>query len=432
MTDPTTRTTFSSSWGTVLATAGVAIGLGNIWRFPYMMGRHGGSLFLAIYLVTAIAFGLPGLMAEWSLARHTRRGTLGAFQRAGLPGGKYISYLLLITVMMASSYYGVVVGWVLYFACHFGLSTVGVETSGSFESLAGSFAAQAACLATVSLMCAGVLYLGVHRGIERLSRWGLPAFFALLVILMVRTLTLEGAGEAAVEFVKPHWDQLTSTTPLAALGQVYFSFGLGGTFMLTYGSYLRDEEDIPRAAVFTAGADVMAALMAGVIVVPAALVFGLPTSSGPALMFEVMPEVFGRMPAGALFGMMFFGSIFVVALLSQMAAFEVVVRAITDRTAWSRKRAVVVVALVSTGLAIPAMLSVRYIEISDFIWGSTMQPVGALFAVVAFAWYMNIGDALSQVRRNSRLPIPTWLFYWIRVGVPVGIVSTLLFSWVAA
>ena len=396
-----------------------------------MMGQHGGALFLAAYLLIAIAFGLPGLMAEWALARHTRRGTLGAFERAGLPGGKYVSYLLIITVVMASSYYGVVVGWVLYFACHFALNAVSIETSSSFEFLSKSVSTQAVCVVAVSAICGCVLCLGIRRGIEGLSRWGIPVFFLLLAILIVRALTLPGAWEGTLEFLKPQWDQFTSTTPLAAMGQVYFSFGLGGTFMLVYGSYLRDEEDIPRAAIFTAGADVIAALMAGLIVVPAALAFGFPTSSGPALMFEVMPAVFDQMYAGTFFGLMFFASVLIVALLSQMAAFEVVVSAITEGGRWSRRRSVVAVALLSSVLAIPAMLSVRYIEVSDLIWGSTMQPVGALFSVVAFAWYLNIGDALSQMRRNSRLPIPTWLFYWIRLGVPGGIVSTLVFSWVA-
>ena len=159
MTEPTTRAICSSSWGSVLATAGVAIGLGYIWRLPYMMGEHGGALFLAAYLIAAIAFGLPGLMAEWSLARHTRCGTLGAFERVGFPRGKWISYLLLFTVMMASSYYGVIVGWVLYFASHFGLGAVGIETSGSFELLSKSLTVQGICLAVVSLLSGIVLYL---------------------------------------------------------------------------------------------------------------------------------------------------------------------------------------------------------------------------------------------------------------------------------
>ena len=167
------------------------------------------------------------------------------------------------------------------------------------------------------------------------------------------------------------------------------------------------------------------------IVVPAAIIFGLPTNSGPPFMFEVMPSVFEQMPGGAWFGMMFFVSIFMVALLSEIAAFEVVISALVDGWKWSRGRSVLLVTITSALLAIPAMLSLDYIEKSDLIWGSTMQPVGAIFVVLAFAWCLNRGAALGQMRRNTRWPVPTWLYYWIKFGIPIGIVSTLVFSWVS-
>ena len=423
------RDSFSSSWGTVLSTAGVAIGLGNIWRFPYMMGKHGGSLFLLAYLIIAIAFGLPALMAEWSLARHTHRGPLGAFQRAGLPGGRYVSYLLVFSVLMASSYYGLLVGWVLYFAAGFGVRSVGMEWSGSFDALSQSVPSQSLALVCVSLTSASILYCGVRRGIEKVSRYVLPIFFALIIILVVRVLTLEGAMDGLRQYLVPRAEDFKSTTPLAALGQVFFSFGLGGTFMVVYGSYMREDENIPRAAIFTAGADVAAALLAGAIVIPAALVFELPTSAGPSLMFNVMPIIFEKMAGGAVFGLMFFMSVFFVALLSQMAAFEVVIDGLTRGLNWSRGRAVVAVALTSSLLAVPAIYISGYVEMSDFIWGTTMQPVGAVFAVVAFAWCLNRSDALAQLRRNTKVPVPDWLFYWIKFGIPIGIVSTLVFHW---
>lgn len=431
MSDHNERDTFSSSWGTVLSTAGVAIGLGNIWRFPYMMGKHGGAWFLLVYLVIAVAFGLPALMAEWSLARHTRRGPLGAFERAGMPLGRWASYAMILTVLMASSYYGVVVGWVLYFAVTFGRGAIGFAPPGDFGALSGSLPLQACFLSITVALCGLILFFGVRRGIESLSRWCLPLFFVLVIILLARVLTLDGASAGLHAFFVPRWENFSSTTPIAALGQVFFSFGLGGTFMLVYGSYLRDEEDIPRLAVLTAGADVGAALLAGMIVVPAAIIFGLPADSGPPFMFEVMPSVFGQMPGGAWFGMMFFVSVFLVALLSEIAAFEVVISALVDGWKWSRSRSVLLVTITSALLAIPAMLSLNYIEKSDLIWGSTMQPVGAILVVLAFAWCLNRGAALGQMRRHARWPVPTWLYYWIKFGIPTGIVSTLVFSWVS-
>jgi len=425
------RSSFSTSWGTICSTAGVAIGLGNIWRFPYMMGKHGGVLFLMAYLAIAVAFGLPALMAEWSLARHTRSGPFCALHRAGLPGGRVVSIVMIFSVLMASSYYGLLVGWVLYFTAGFAVRSFGFGWSGSFDVLSHGVLLQSISLGCVSLISGSILYFGVRHGIEKVSRWGLPVFFVLIAVLVVRVLTLEGATNALGGYLVPRADHFKPTTPLAALGQVFFSFGLGGTFMVAYGSYMRSDESIPRVAIFTAGADVVAALLAGAIVIPAALVFGLPTEAGPSLMFDVMPAVFEKMTGGATFGLMFFGSVFLVALLSQMAAFEVVIDGLTHGFRWSRQRAVVVVAVASSLLAIPAMYIGGYVEMSDFIWGTTMQPLGAVFAVLAFAWCLHRGDALSQLRRNTSLPVPDWLFYWIKYGLPIGIVSTLLFEWVS-
>ena len=425
------RTSFSSSWGTICSTAGVAIGLGNIWRFPYMMGKHGGALFLFAYVVIAVVFGLPALMAEWALARQTRSGPAAAFAGAGFPGGRAVSALLILSVLMASSYYGLLVGWVLYFTVGFGLRTVGSAWNGSFQALSQSVASQAVALVCVSVASASILYFGVRGGIERVSRWGLPVFFVLIVILVVRVLTLDGAIDALCRYLVPRAENFRSTTPLAALGQVFFSFGLGGTFMVAYGSYMRDDESIPRLAVLTAGADVAAALLAGAIVIPAAIVFSLPTEAGPPLMFNVMPTIFERMAGGAVFGLMFFGSVFLVAMLSQMAAFEVVVDGLASGLHWPRKRSVVAVAIASSLLAVPAIFIQGYVETSDFLWGTTMQPVGALLAVLAFAWCLHRGDALAQLRANTHLPIPEWLFYWIRFGLPIGIAAALLFEWIS-
>ncbi len=230
--------------------------------------------------------------------------------------------------------------------------------------------------------------------------------------------------------LSPTWHEFRPDTPLAAMGQAFFSLGLGGTFMLTYGSYMRREDDIPRNALLTAAMDVAAALMATVIVVPGALLFGIAPDSGPPLMFEIMPEVFRRMPAGHLFGMMFFASVFLVAMLSLIAAYEVVVAGLSHGLGWSRSRSLVVVMIAQVTLAVPALLVDSYIEISDLIWGSTMQPVGGAIAVIALVWFVRKAAALEEIRRNTRLPVPHWLYYWLKFGVPTGIVTMLVYGWV--
>ncbi len=423
------RPTFTSTRGAVFATAGVAIGLGNIWRFPYMMGKYGGVLFLLAYIVIIVAFGVPALMAEWALGRHTRRGTWGAFQGAGLSGGRMWSGLLLLTVIMAASYYGVVLAFVLNMAVGFAQNTLGSTASDAMPSLATDFCLRLGYVViTVGLGC-GSLYFGVRTGIEKVSGWALPAFFGLFVVLIVRVLTLDGAMQGVREFLVPRWEDFSGATALAALGQAFFSLGLGGTFMVVYGSYLREQENIPRTAVLTATADLAAALMGAMVVVPAAFAFSISLSSGPRLMFEVMPHVFHEMPGGGLFGVAFFGGVFLVAMLSLMAAYEVVVSAATDGLGWTRGRTLLVLAVLQVVLAVPALLVVSYIEYSDLVWGSTMQPVGGAIAVLALTWSLGRAKALGEIRRNSGAHIPDWLFYWLKYGLPLGILVTLVYGW---
>ena len=403
----------------MLATAGVAIGLGNIWRFPYMMGRYGGAAFLLLYLGIVLAFGVPVLMAEWALGRATGRGPWGAYRRARLPGAGFWTVLLLVTVVMASSYYGVVIAMVLQAAA---VELLGRAASSTLPAQMGY------TVATIALAC-GVLAMGVRGGIERISRVALPIFFLLFLVLIVRSLTLPGAGAGLRELLVPRADAFRGTTALAAMGQAIFSLGVGGTFMVAYGSYMGHDDDIPRGAALTAGADVAAALMAGLVIVPAAVAMGVALDGGPGLLFDVMPRVFALMPGGHAFGVLFYLAVFIVALLSLMAAYEVVVQALGTGLGWSRGRALVAVLIVEAALSIPAWTVGRYIEWSDLIWGTTMQPIGAVLAVVALVWCVGRSVSLQEIRRSTLMPVPGWLILWMRYGIPAGILATLAYGW---
>ncbi len=420
------RETFRSGWGTVLTTAGAAIGLGNIWRFPYMMGLYGGGAFLLLYLAVVMLFGIPGLMVEWTLGRHTRRGTLGAFQRVGLAGGKLWSGLLLLTVTMAASYYAVVIAWVLTYAWQFLASGAPADAAARFESVTGSLREQGpALVVTVALAC-GAMYWGVKAGIERVSTLVTPLFFLLTLVLIARALTLPGAEEGLWFYLSPRLDQFRGTTLLAATGQAYFSLALGGTFMVTYGSYLRAGENIPRTAVGTALADASAAFIAGLVVVPSLFAFDVDLASGPPLLFVVMPQVFGRMPAGVWFGAIFFLSIFLIALLSLVAAYEVLVAALGDGLGWSRRRALLAVGAAECLLAVPAMLSIGYLEKSDLLWGSIMQPLGAVVSVLALAWSRSRAALLEEMARGGGRPVPVWLYYWVKYAIPAAVLGAVI------
>jgi NSS family neurotransmitter:Na+ symporter len=318
---------------------------------------------------------------------------------------------------------------VLAAAMHFAQGAIDPAHPETLQVLPASLVTNVAYLVVTVAMTCGVIALGVRRGIERLSVVALPVFFLLLVVLIARVLTLDGALAGLRVYLLPELENFTPQAGLAALGQAFFSLGLGGTMMITYGSYLRRESSIPATAIGTAAADVGAALLAGLIIVPAVIAFGLDLAGGPALMFDVMPEVLVRMPAPRLLGVVFFGAIFLVGLLSLVAAYEVIVAAASDAWGWSRRRAMQAVLGVQVVLGLPALLIGDYIAWSDLVWGTTMQPVGSALGVIAVGWCLGRARALEEMAGHSHLPVHSFLFYWIKYVLPAGIIVMLLYGW---
>jgi len=419
----------------VLALLGVSIGLGNFWRFPYMMGIFGGGGFLVIYLAVVVTVGVPAMLAELTLGRMTRRGPFGAFASAGLPAGQLRAVrvaflrqearaggdrvreahepelgrrprdgvLLFFGVGMAMTYYLVVLGWILAFfveACAglLGLADPGPE---SFGRLHGSWPTQLACSAVVAAAAATVVARGVRSGIERISRVFLPVFGALTLFLAAWALTLPGAIEGVRYLFTVDFSILSPRSFLAAFGQAFFSLGLGGTFLVIYGSYLPADAPLSRRAASTAFGDVFASLIAVLVMMPIAFVFGLSPASGPPLLFEVMPAAFVAMRGGAFFGTLFFLGLGCIAFLSGVAAVEVLVGSIVESRGWNRTRTSVGVCAVLALLGLPAMFSLDYIIWSDLLWGSTMQPIGSVAAVLALAW----GAGRQKARAELALSI---------------------------
>lgn len=414
------RETFSSRFGIAMTMIGVALGLGNVWRFPYLVGRYGGAAFVVAYLLIVLLIAVPALMGEWALGRHAKRGTVGAFAVAGVPGGTALGWFFFVVVVAATAYYTNVVGWVLYHAVGEVVAAAGLPwrsaavlpPDGGF--LAGSFTRQAVCTGVVVLTCALVLQLGLRAGIERVSRLIIPTLLVVLLVLIVRSLTLSGAG-AGVRWYIGHfaWSDLTPTVIVAALGHAIFSLSLGGTFMVTYGSYLADREDLGTNAILTAGGDTISGLLAGLVIFPAVFAFGLEPASGPALLFDTIPGVFERMPLGWVFGVLFFVGLFGAGYLSDVAAFEVLIAGLTDNTRISRTRAVWVMAGLVYLVALVPMLNMRIFTGWDLTFGSGMQTLGALCAALAAGWAMRRGALLEQLGgeavRGWRRLVPIWL-----------------------
>lgn len=412
-----------------MAMIGVAAGLGNVWRFPYMVGRFGGLAFVLVYLAAVVFLGVPGLMAEWALGRHTKRGTVGAFERAGLLGGRRIGWFFFFVVIAATAYYTAVMGWVLAHAAAALAAGLGLRLDAAavlppargFDGRA--FLLQAGLTSLVILACAGVLVRGLRRGIERASRLITPVLFGALLLLILRSVTLPGAA-AGLDWYILKFDPsaLDGRVVVAAVGQAMFSLSLGGTYMVVYGSYLRPADDLRRNALLTATGDTAVGLLAGLAIFPAVFALGLEPGSGPGLLFETLPSVFARVPAGWLFGFAFFGALFGAAYLSDIAAFEVLVAGITDNTRLGRRRAVWLVAGAVFLLSLPPTVSMRVFLPWDLTFGSGMQTLGALLAVLTVGWAIRRSDALAELGAGGGRPFPRWLYYWLRFVIPGALV----------
>ncbi len=425
------RDTFTSRLGVVATMIGVAVGLGNVWRFPYMVGRYGGAAFVVVYIALAVLIGIPALMAEWTLGRHTRRGSVGAFELAGLPGGRALGWIFFFAVATATGYYSNVIGWVVYHGAAELARGLGISLNASrilppdtgFDAV--SFRLQVVSTGVVIAACGLVLRRGLRRGIQKASMVITPLLFGILLLLVVRSLTLDGAGEGlAWLLLKFEPGDITGDVAMAALGQVVFSLALGGTFMVVYGSYLDDGVDLRGNAVWTVAGDTGAGLLAGLVIFPAVFAFGLEPTSGPGLIFATLPQVFASMPAGWIFGTLFFLALASAAYLSAVAALEVLVAGVTDNTGMERRRATTLVSVLVLLLALPPMINMRIFIPWDLTFGTGFQTFGALVAALTVGWSLKRSDALRQLASAEDAGLQIRLLYnWIRFVVPGAILT---------
>lgn len=424
------REGYATTVGMLLTMIGVAVGLGNVWRFPYMVGRFGGAAFVLVYLIAVVAIGIPALTAEWGLGRYTRRGPVGAFERGGLPFGRYVGWFFFVVVTAATAYYTNVVGWVAFHAVGqiAGALRVPLDPSAILPPDAGfaptSFALQVACTTIVIACCVVVSLKGLRSGIEPASRFLVPLLLAILVILIVRSLTLPGSLEGLRWYIlKLEFAQVTPGVIVAATGQAVFSLSLGGTFMVVYGSYLGPHHDLGRSAACTAFGDTTVGLLAGLAIFPAVFALGLQPGSGPGLLFSTLPGVFDALPLGWLFGLLFYVGLLGAAYLSDVAAFEVLIAGLTDNTRLGRRSAVWIMASVVLLFSLPPMLNTAIFVRWDLTFGSGMQTLGVLLAVLTMGWAMDRSRALRELATGARAPLPLFLYSWIRIVIPGALIA---------
>lgn len=426
---------FASSAGFILAAVGSAVGMGNIWLFPYRIGQYGGGAFLVPYFIFVALFSYVGLSGEFGLGRLTGTGTSGSFdyvlKKRGKKGGSIIGILPLLGVLGIAIGYSVVVGWVLKYAV--GSLTGAVltnEPQAYFDAMAVDFGSIPWHLIAV-VLTAAVLLMGVKDGIEKISKFMMPAFFILFFIIAIRVAFLPGSWEGYLYLLTPDWSYLGKfETWVMAMGQAFFSLSINGAGMLIYGSYMKKGENILRHAGMTAVLDTLAALLAGFAILPAVFAFGIDPTSGPQLMFVTLPQIFQQMPGGRIFALLFFVSVFFAGITSLMNMLEACGEALTSTFRLSRT---VSTLLVGAAAFLPGLFLESLAGMGSWMDLITIyvSPFGALLVAVCIYFVLGMKGiraelALGRARAPGRLFGITARFYvfltvavWI-LGIAYG------------
>ena len=397
---------FTSSLGFVLAAVGSAVGMGNIWLFPYRVGQYGGGAFLIPYFIFVALFSYVGLSGEFALGRLTGTGAMGSLdyvmKSRGKKGGKILGIIPLLGVLGIAIGYSVVVGWVLRYTAG---SVTGSILSGDsqrfFDALAVNFGSVPWHLIAV-VFTVVILIFGVAAGIEKLSKFMMPAFFILFLIIAVRVAFLPGAAEGYLYLLRPDWSYLLKPeTWVMAMGQAFFSLSINGAGMLIYGSYMKKEESILRHAGMTALLDTLAALLAGFAIIPAVFAFGIDPTSGPSLMFVTLPQVFAQMPGGQIFALLFFVSVFFAGITSLMNMLEACGEALSSTVKLSRRAATLIVGVVTfvPGLFLESLAGMGgWMDLITIY----VSPFGALLVAVFIYFVLRVDTIKDELALGGK------------------------------
>jgi NSS family neurotransmitter:Na+ symporter len=449
MATPTERGTWGSRAGFILAAAGSAVGLGNIWGFPTQVGQGGGAAFVLVYLACVALICAPIMIAEIAIGRRTQKDPVTAFEVIQPRSQWWLAGMLGVFAGVGIlSFYSVIAGWTIAYIWFSATGAVGgtPEAIGRFfTDFVGNAAAAIALTLLVLIVTAGVIIGGVRGGIERVTKILMPALFVLLLILAGRAVTLPGAEQGLAYYMRPDFSRLWDIRVFsAALGQAFFSLSLGMGAMLTYGSYLTKREGIATAAVWIVLLDTSVALLAGLIIFPAG--FSIPgfdpSTGGPGLIFAVLPRLFASLPGGHLFGAAFFVLLTMAALTSTISLLEVPVAHLIDAHGWTRRRAVIIITAVTAALAIPSALSngaspfftrlpgvgMDFLSLMATIWNNFALPIGGLLVALFVGWAWKVPGALDELRQGGPMPAAALWGALIRYVCPVAIAIIIVFT----
>jgi NSS family neurotransmitter:Na+ symporter len=424
-----------------MAAIGSAVGLGNLWRFPFQTGQNGGSAFVFVYLICVVVIAFPILVAELSVGRHKGLSAVGSTRNLAIDAGRSPRWAIAGWVGMTAGFlilttYSLIAGQVMAYsvmsflgefaapAADVAATVAGADRDAGL-SLYGTTSAQLWWHAAFMILTVVIVARGVTGGIEKVVTILMPLFFVMLAALSIYALATGAAGEALAYLFRPNFAAVRPDTVLAALGQAFFSIGVGSAIMITYGSYLDRKENIPVSAGVIAGADTLVAVVAGLMIFPVVFAFGLDPNAGMGLIFDVLPTVFADMPAGSFVGGLFFFLAFIAALTSSISLLQVVAAFVEEHTDLSKTTAVAIFGGLAWLIGAGAAHSGEFGAFVDFIAGSVALPLGGLLIAIFAGWVVPAHIMRGELPHATDLFFTTWRFM-IRFAVPLAVAFILL------
>lgn len=433
------RDSFGSKLGVIAAAAGSAIGLGNIYRFPCELGNNGGAAFLLVYLAIVLLLGIPVMLSELVIGRHSGRNAVGAFKKlTPKTAWPFVGYMVVFCGFLIFAFYSTVAGWTLEYIVKavtnsfHGKDLAAIEAD--FNRFHESGWRNVLWQAIFIFLTGFIVFKGVQNGIEKYSKILMPMLLVILIILGIRSVTLPGAGEGLTFLFKPDFSKITGKEVISALGQVFFSLSMGMGVLITYGSYVKKSDNLTTTALSVTLSDTLVAVLAGIVIFPAAFSFGVKPTAGMGLVFNTIPMIFNQMAGGYIFCIIFFVLLAIAALTSTISLLEVVVAYFTEELHITRQKATVIACVLTMLLGAFASLSLMkdtpfviagktMFDAMDFVSSNVMLPIGGMLIVIFVGWKLGKSKFFAELTNEGALkaPLKALIYFIIKYVAPLAI-----------
>lgn len=449
------RETFASRLGFILISAGCAIGLGNVWRFPYITGKYGGAAFVLIYLCFLVILGIPIMVMEFSVGRASQKSAARSFHVLEPKGTKWhlTSYVAIAGNYLLMMFYTTVGGWMLAYIVKMASGTftnlTPDEVGGVFNNMLANPGEMTFWMIVTVVVSFGVCSMGLRNGVERINKAMMSLLFVILIALCIRSVTLEGAGEGLKFYLVPDFGKMAENgigeAVYAAMGQSFFTLSLGIGAMAIFGSYISKERRLTGECINICVLDTTVALLSGLVIFPACFAFGVDPGEGPGLVFVTLPNVFNQMPGGRLWGSLFFVFMSFAALSTVIAVFENIISFAIDLWGWSRKKAILVNLVVILVLFMPCVLGFNVLssiqplgagttiqDLEDFIISNNLLPIGSvlylLFCTSRYGWGWK--NFIAEADAGKGIHFPKWARFYVTYILPIIVIAILIISYI--